>query len=128
MEDAAKAAIADAGGSRFLRFEIKDEVVPKYRQERRGRPGPNTAYRRIEHHHFLLTWSTDAEAVAFDAASDGCFPMVTNDTEMTEAEVLAAYKRQPRLERRHATLKGVIEAAPIELKSVAPRSRRGAEA
>src|SRR5665811_2170730 len=45
------------------------------------------------------------------------FPMVTNDTEMTEAEVLAAYKRQPRLERRHATLKGVIEAAPIELKS-----------
>src|SRR5665811_898418 len=47
---------------------------------------------------------------------------------MTEAEVLAAYKRQPRLERRHATLKGVIEAAPIELKSVAPRSRRGAEA
>jgi transposase len=117
VEDAAKAAIADAGASRFLRFEIKDEVVPKYRQERRGRPGPNTAYRRIEHHHFLLTWSTDAEAVAFDAASDGCFPMVTNDTEMTEAEVLAAYKRQPRLERRHATLKGVIEAAPIELKS-----------
>jgi len=31
VEDAAKAAIADAGGSRFLRFEIKDEVVPKYR-------------------------------------------------------------------------------------------------
>ena len=117
VEDAAKAAIADAGASRFLRFEIKDEVAAKYRQERRGRPGPNTAYRRIEHHHFSLTWSTDAEAVAFDAASDGCFPMVTNDTEMTEAEVLAAYKRQPRLERRHATLKGVIEAAPIELKS-----------
>jgi len=43
--------------------------------------------------------------------------MVSNDTEMTPAEMLAAYKRQPRLERRHATFKGVIEASPIELKS-----------
>jgi transposase len=36
---------------------------------------------------------------------------------MTEADLLAAYKGQPRLERRHATLKGVLEAAPVELKS-----------
>lgn len=36
---------------------------------------------------------------------------------MTEAELLGAQKRQPRLERRHATFKGVIEAAPTVLKS-----------
>jgi transposase len=36
---------------------------------------------------------------------------------MTDAELLAAYKRQPRLERRYATFKGVLGAAPAELKS-----------
>ncbi|MCU4187346.1 hypothetical protein K6U06_23490 [Acidiferrimicrobium sp. IK] len=30
---------------------------------------------------------------------------------------LASYKAQPHLERRHATFKGVIEAAPLQLKS-----------
>ena len=36
---------------------------------------------------------------------------------MTPVELLTAYKAQPHLERRHATFKGVIEAAPIMLKS-----------
>lgn len=117
VEEAAKEVIAAANALRWVRFEVRDEVDTEFRQERRGRPGPDTRYRRIEHHRFSLTFSTDAEAVAFDAASDGSFPMITNDTEMTPAELLCAEKRQPRLERRHATFKGVIEAAPIELKS-----------
>ena len=117
LEDAARAAIAGAGAVRWVRFEVNDEVVYDHRQERRGRPGPNTRYLRVERHRLSLAWSTDAGAVAYDAASDGCFPMVTCDTEMTEAELLAAYKRQPRIERRHATFKGVIAACPVELKS-----------
>ena len=47
--------------------------------------------------------------------------MISNDTEMTAAELLDAYKRQPRLERRHATFKSVIHAAPIELTRRAKR-------
>lgn len=117
VEDAAKAAIAGAGATRWVRFEVKDEMHYVHRQEHRGRPGPNTRYRRLERHSFSLSWSTDAAAVTYDAASDGCFPMVTCDTEMSDAELLAVYKRQPCLERRHATLKGVLEACPIELKS-----------
>jgi hypothetical protein len=117
LEGAAKAAIAGACATRWVRFEVKDEVAYEHRQEQRGRPGPNTRYLRIERHCLSLSWSTDAEAVAYDAASDGCFPMVTCETEMTEAELLAVYKRQPRLERRHATFKGVIAACPLELKS-----------
>jgi len=54
--------------------------------------------------------------VACDAASDGCFPFVTNE-EVPPAELLRIYKAQPHLERRHATFKGVIEAAPLTLKS-----------
>jgi transposase len=117
VEDAARKVVASHVAGRWVRFEVADDVVTEFRQERRGRPGKDTRYKKFESHRFSLTFATDAAAVAFDAASDGCFPMCTNDTEMTEAELLSAQKRQPRLERRHATFKGVIEAAPILLKS-----------
>ena len=117
VEDAARKVVTAAEATRWVRFVVTDQVVVDYRQERRGRPGKDTRYKKVELHRFSLDFSTDATSVAFDAASDGCFPMVSNDTEMTPTEMLAAYKRQPRLERRHATFKWVIEAAPIELKS-----------
>ena len=117
VEGAAGKVVASHVAGRWVRFEVADDVVTEFRQEHRGRPGKDTRYKKIESHRFSLTFATDAAAVAFDAASDGCFPMCTNDTLMTEAELLGAQKRQPRLERRHATFKGVIEAAPIVLKS-----------
>ncbi len=117
VTDAAKAVIAKSGASRWVNAIVAEEVTSHYRQERRGRPGPNTRYRQIDHSTFTLTWFTDAAQVGLDAASDGCFPLITNDHEMTEAALLAAYKAQPHLERRHAVLKGILEAAPIELKS-----------
>jgi transposase len=117
VEDAARKLISEHGATRWVRFEVADEVSSAFRQERRGRPGKDTRYKKVDSHRFSLTFATDAKAVAYDAASDGCFPMITNDTSMTEAELLLAYKRQPRLERRHATFKGVLEAVPIELKS-----------
>lgn len=54
--------------------------------------------------------------MAYDTASDGCFPFVTNEA-LGAAELLRIYKAQPHIERRHATFKGVIEAAPLTLKS-----------
>ncbi|MGH9119000.1 MAG: IS1634 family transposase, partial [Acidimicrobiales bacterium] len=117
IEQAAAAAVADAGAGRWVRFEVADHVEVTHRQERRGRPGANTRYRRVEGHRFSLSWSVDADAVAHDAASDGCFPFVTTEKDATPAELLGIYKAQPRLERRHATFKGVIAAAPLTLKS-----------
>lgn len=117
VEDAARAAVAQAGAARWLRFEVGEEIDSDYRQERRGRPGPNTRYRRIDRSRFTLSLSVDAAQVATDAASDGCFPFITNDEVMTPAQLLTAYKAQPHLERRHATFKGVIEATPVELHS-----------
>ena len=57
--------------------------------------------------------------LAYDAATDGCFPLITNDTTLTDAEVLAAYRYQPNLERRHHLLKSVQDAAPVLLRSPA---------
>ncbi|MFN2506526.1 MAG: IS1634 family transposase, partial [Acidimicrobiales bacterium] len=117
IEDAARAAVEGAGAGRWVGFEVGEEVDSDYRQEKRGRPGPNTRYRRIDRSRFTLTYSTDAAQVTIDAASDGCFPFITNDTAMTPVELLTAYKAQPHLERRHATFKGVLEAVPVQLKS-----------
>lgn len=116
VEVAAGAVVSETGASRWVRAEVRDTVEVEHRQERRGRPGPNTRYRRVEHHRFSLAVTVDAEAVAYDAASDGCFPFITNHT-LPAAELLAMYRAQPHLERRHATFKGVIEAAPLTLKS-----------
>lgn len=116
VEDAAAAALAGAGAARWVRVEVTDTVEHQHRQLKRGRPGPNTVYRRIERHQFSIEVSTDAEAVAADAASDGCFPFIANH-DAAAAELLRMYKNQPHLERRHATYKGVIEAAPVMLKS-----------
>jgi len=99
-QDAATAALAKAGATRWVGFTVTESTEETYRQERRGRPGADTRYRRTEKSVFTLTAKVDAETVAFDAATDGCFPLVTNDREMTPADVLAAYRYQPNLERR----------------------------
>ena len=116
VEDAGRAIVADASASRWVRAEITDTVCHEHRQVGRGRPGKDTRYRRIEHHRFSVTSLVDAEAVAFDAAADGCFPFVTNE-DLPPAELLRIYKFQPHIERRHATFKGVLEATPLTLKS-----------
>jgi len=108
VEDAATAAVAAAQAARWVRVEVAEEVAADYRQERRGRPGPTTRYRRVDHRRFSLSWSTDAAQVATDAASDGCFPLVTNDQHLTATELLAAYKAQPHLEQVLRVERGVV--------------------
>lgn len=116
VQQAALAILAEAGAARWVRAEVEDIVEYEHRQVRRGRPGKDTVYRRTERHRFRVEVTTDTDAIAFDAASDGCFPFITND-KSTPPELLRVYKAQPHLERRHATYKGVIEAAPVLLKS-----------
>jgi Domain of unknown function (DUF4277) len=102
---------------RWVRFEVTEHVTTQRKQVSRGRPGPGTRYQHIQRHRFSLSFWVDQARAARDAASDGCYPLITNDTSLTPAGLLAAYKRQPRLERRHATFKGVLRATPAELKN-----------
>jgi hypothetical protein len=87
------------------------------RQEKRGRPGSDTRYRKTEKTVFTLTFTINQENVAYDAATDGCFPLVSNDPELSDAELLGAYRYQPNLQKRHHQLKTVLAAAPVTLKS-----------
>ena len=115
---AAKDAIAGADATRWVRYTVHEKTEESYRQAGPGRPGPDTAYRRIEKKMFQVTCDVDVARVAYDAVSDGCWPLVTNDNDMTGAQVLAAYRYQPNLERRHHLLKGIQDAAPIWIKTI----------
>lgn len=120
VDNAADAVVTAASAAAWVHPQVVETIDVSHRQERRGRPGKNTRYRRIEHRRFSLTVTIDTDAVARDAASDGCFPYITNLAPTVPAvDLLRIYKAQPHLERRHATFKGVLEAAPLTLKNTA---------
>jgi transposase len=116
-EAAAKSALANAGAARWVGFTVTESTDTTYRQERRGRPSADTRYRRANKTVFSVTAQIHAELISYDAATDGCFPLITCDRAMTPAAVLAAYRYQPNLERRHHMLKGPQSVAPVFLES-----------
>ena len=116
-EEAVKSALAAAGAGRWVGFTVTESTVTNYRQEHRGRPGSATRYRRTDKAVFSVAAKVNAELVSYDAATDGCFPLITCDREMTPAAVLAAYRYQPNLERRNHMLKGPQLVAPVFLES-----------
>lgn len=116
-EQAASTALQAAGATRWVGFTITETTEVDHRQEKRGRPGAQTRYRRTEKTVFTITATIHADKVSYDAVTDGCFPTITNDTVMTGAEVLAAYHYQPNLERRNHLLKGPQEVAPVYLQT-----------
>ena len=115
VTEAATAALDAAGASRWVQATIGETVEESFRQERRGRPGTNTRYRRHTRTRHTISWNLDPDRIAYDAAADGCFPLISNDTTLTDAELLAAYRYQPNLERRHHLLKSAQDAAPVLL-------------
>jgi hypothetical protein len=55
----------------------------------------NTAYINLSRTTLRIRFEIDESRVAHDAASDGMWPLITNDTSMTPAELLTAYKCNP---------------------------------
>lgn len=112
---AAAAALEKANAARWVRFTVTETTEETFRQEKRGRPGANTRYRKHTRTHHRINFDVDETRVAADACSDGMFPLISNDPKMSGAELLAAYKYQPNLEKRHAQLKGTQLVAPMFL-------------
>lgn len=116
-EAAASTALQSVGAARWVGFTITETLEVEHRQEKRGRPGANTRYRRTEKTVFTITAAIEADKVSYDAVTDGCFPLISNDTTMTGAQILGAYHYQPNLERRNHLLKGPQEVAPVYLET-----------
>jgi transposase len=118
-ETEAREQLAEIGATRWVDIHVETDTVESFRQARRGRPGPNTDYKKVSSTSLRIRFAVDETRVAHDAASDGMWPLLTNDTAMTPAELLAAYKWQPNLEKRHAQLKGTQLVAPMWLRDPA---------
>lgn len=118
VEHAAKTVLRTQNVTALINFEVSQHLEQWTRIESRGRsqkPGP----RQCSRERFTLTWNVNETALAHETAAYGTFALITNDRTLTDTQLLAAYRYQPNLEKRHHQLKTVLEAAPIQLKSPA---------
>lgn len=117
VEQAVEKILETAGAKRWAQVEVVEETERSYKQTGPGRRGPNTQYTPHDQRRFTLRWIPIADAIAYDARSDGMYPLITNCAELTGGDVLAKYKHQPYLEKRHEQLKSVCIVAPVFLKN-----------
>ncbi|MCA1698985.1 MAG: hypothetical protein LC790_08820 [Actinobacteria bacterium] len=118
-EDAARAILADTKTVDLFDIHVADTQDLRYTTSHRGTPGPNTPFRQTRTTRPRLSWKLRPHAVRRAAASDGCWPLITNAADLIAPDVLAAYRYQPHLERRHHCLKGAQAVAPVRLHSPA---------
>jgi transposase len=102
---------------RYLKVRRIVREEHSFKQTRRGRPGPDTAYRKLTRRRYDIEWSIDDDAIAYDEKSDGMYPLLTNDRGLTPIQVLQAHKGQPTIEKRFEQVKTVHEIAPVFLKN-----------
>lgn len=118
IQDAVQKILQRYDVADFMRVDIRERQEESYHQERRGRPGPNTAYIKTTRTRYDLDYRCDAEALVQQRQCDGIFPLVCNDAQMTALPVLHAYKHQPQIEKRFEQLKTDFSVAPVYLKDV----------
>lgn len=123
-EGIAKAAdeiIARCGVGRWISYQIERVDQATFHQEKRGRSGTNTRWRRTLKARFQLTVTGNLENIEYDTRCDGIFPLITNRNapDLTMHDALHAYKsKQPFIEQRHDLLKNVLDVMPVLLKSI----------
>lgn len=112
-------AILERRGTReLLHVEIiqQEQVTPTRGQSRSS--AANKKYTCDIKPRFDLSWYVDAQQLERARRSDGVFPLITNDREMSVEEVLRAYKRQPLIEKRFSQFKSDFQVAPVYLKEI----------
>ena len=102
---------------RYLKVSrvVREEHV--FKQATRGRPGcPTPPTSRSPSGASTCSGPWCEDAIAYDRRSDGMYPLMTNDRQLTAAQVLQAHKGQPMIEKRFEQIKTVHEIAPVFLK------------
>ena len=116
--EAVQETLQARGVERWIVTEVKERTDEKFRQDRRGRPNDQSRYVRETSTRFELAYHIDTVQLAAETIGDGVFPLITNDSSLSELEMLLAYKSQPALEKRFSHLKTDFEVAPVYLKEV----------
>jgi transposase len=116
VQQAADEALRRTSTSHLIRYQISEHLHHWTRIESRGRgqkPGP----RKLQKLRFELSFQIDQNTVDQQTTTDGYFPLITNDHHLPDPELLAAYRYQPNLEKRHHQLKTIHHATPVLLKT-----------
>jgi transposase len=118
VEQEVEKILTQRGMETLINVEILREEEVKLKKRTPGRPTKNTHYTREVKNRFDLSWSIDNEALERMRRTDGVFPLITNDRQLSAEEILRAYKRQPIIEKRFSQLKTDFVVAPVYLKEV----------
>ena len=118
IKQSAQQIIAEHKLEDFFHISI-GEISEQFKvQTAKGRPGKNTKYSTRENTLYTLSWTQKKLVLKQEAKTDGVFPLLCTDKDLTAKEVLKAYKYQPRLEKRFAQFKSTHYAAPLLFKSI----------
>jgi transposase len=118
VDKAVEELFTQAHLARWIDVKIHEASELVFKQAKRGRPGKDTQYVKDTKIRYSLSWSLNHTCIAEDEATDGVFPLITNQRDMPAEEVLRAYKRQPLIEKRFSQFKTDFEVAPVYLKEV----------
>lgn len=116
IQASAEKCLAQFNAQGWIRFSVKSYEHETFRQARPGRPTSTTPYRKKVTLRWDLEYELDEAKLAAEALQDGIFPLITNDRDLSDLEVLQAYKRQPLIEKRFSQLKTDFAVAPVYLK------------
>jgi len=118
IEGAVAKILEESGAAEWSATTVLEYEEESYRPMRPGRPGKDTPYRRSTKPRFSLAILWSHEKVDASARQDGIFPLVSNELLRSPLEILLAYKRQPRLEKRFSQFKTDFAVAPVFLKNI----------
>ena len=102
----------------FYNIKIQQQEIRYKVQSGKGRPGPNTKYKIVIENNFSLSWHQNKRALSQEKNIDGIFPLLCTDNNFDAKSALAAYKYQPRLEKRFTQFKSIHNAAPLLFKNI----------
>ena len=117
VESAVQAILEQRQVAELLKLEILQHQDETFRKQGPGRPAKDSNYRREVRPRFTLSWRIEDASWRNAQVEDGVFPLLTNDRTLTPKQVLEAYKRQPKIEKRFGQLKSDYDLAPVFLKS-----------
>ncbi len=118
IQEAADAIVAHYRVEPYYHVDVGTVYEETRKQKGKGRPGKNTKYKRIIKEVYALRWTRNTTRLREEARTDGVFPLLCTDENLTAKEVLQAYKYQPRLEKRFQQFKHIHHGAPLLFKKL----------
>ena len=90
VEEAVAEILQELGTAKWFTITIEEREVETFRQEGRGRPTERTRYVRQAKTFFELKHRVEFERLLAEVNSDGFFPLITNESSVSERGLLLA--------------------------------------